>query len=68
MAAPSVAAGLLGKAVARQATVIAFDRAFIAVALLFVVAAPVLVVVKIGLSRHARARAGAPAPEQGRAA
>jgi|GEM_PF-369303 len=44
---------LLFAAVTRQATVIAFDRAFAAVALLFVVAAPVLVAIKVGLTRHA---------------
>ena len=43
---------------------IAFDRAFAAVALLFVVAAPVLVAIKIGLARHAR-RTSATAPEAG---
>jgi DHA2 family multidrug resistance protein len=37
--------------------VIAFDTAFNAVALLFVVAAPVLVAIKIGLSRQAKSRA-----------
>ena len=61
VSAARAAAGLLGKAVAGQSTVIAFDSAFIAVALLFVVAAPVLVSVKIGLSRYARTRAGAAA-------
>ena len=40
-AAGRAAIGLLGKAVTGQATVIAFDTAFAAVALLFVVAAPV---------------------------
>jgi DHA2 family multidrug resistance protein len=55
---------LLFGAVTRQATVIAFDRAFAAVALLFVVAAPVLVAIKIGLARHAR-RTSATAPEAG---
>lgn len=46
----------LGRAVAGQSTVIAFDTAFNAVALLFVVAAPVLVAIKIGLSRYMRKR------------
>lgn len=50
---------LLGKAVTGQSTVIAFDTAFNAVALLFVFAAPVLVCVKIGLARHAKVRPGA---------
>ena len=48
-----VAVGLLDKVVIGQSTVIAFDTAFNAVALLFVVAAPVLVAIKIGLHRHA---------------
>lgn len=56
VSAGRAAAGLLGKAVAVQSTVIAFDTAFIAVALLFLVAAPVLVTVKIVLARQARAR------------
>ena len=60
--AARAAAGLLGKAVAGQSTVIAFDSAFIAVALLFVVAAPVLIGIKIGLSRYAKARAAGPTP------
>jgi MFS transporter, DHA2 family, multidrug resistance protein len=42
---------LLGRAAAGQSMVIAFDTAFSAVALLFVVAAPVLVGFKIGLTR-----------------
>jgi MFS transporter, DHA2 family, multidrug resistance protein len=45
------AAGLLGRTLIRQATVIAFDTAFLAVALLFVVAAPVLVAIKVVLRR-----------------
>lgn len=57
-AASRGAMGLLGKAVAGQSTVIAFDTAFNAVALLFVFAAPVLVCVKIGLARTAKARQG----------
>ncbi|RVL02702.1 MFS transporter, partial [Sinorhizobium meliloti] len=56
------AASLLGRAVAGQSTVIAFDTAFNAIGLLFVIAAPVLVGIKIGLSRYAKARA-----EKGRA-
>jgi DHA2 family multidrug resistance protein len=51
------AVSLLGTAVIGQSTVIAFDTAFNAVALLFIAAAPVLVVIKIGLSRHAKSRA-----------
>jgi DHA2 family multidrug resistance protein len=56
-AAGRAATSLLGKVVSGQATVIAFDTAFYAVALLFVVAAPMLVGIKIGLARHAKARA-----------
>lgn len=51
-----LALSLLFKAVTGQSTVIAFDTAFNAVALLFVGAAPVLVAIKIGLSRHAKSR------------
>jgi DHA2 family multidrug resistance protein len=51
VAAGRAATSLLGKAVTGQATVIAFDTAFFAVALLFVVAAPILVGIKIGLAR-----------------
>lgn len=51
-AAVQGARGLLGKAVVVQSTVIAFDTAFIAVALLFVAAVPVLVAVKIVLAWH----------------
>ena len=54
--ASAIAAGLLGKAVTGQSTVIAFNTAFNTVALLFVVAAPVLIAIKIGLSRHAKSR------------
>jgi DHA2 family multidrug resistance protein len=56
-AAGRAATSLLGKVVSGQATVIAFDTAFYAVALLFVVAAPLLVGINIGLSRHAKVRA-----------
>ncbi|QHF40001.1 Multidrug export protein EmrB [Pseudomonas fluorescens] len=54
VAAGRAATSLLGKAVSGQATVIAFDTAFFAVALLFVFAAPILVGIKIGLSRSAK--------------
>ncbi|WP_287180458.1 DHA2 family efflux MFS transporter permease subunit [Mesorhizobium sp.] len=54
VAAGRAATSLLGRAVAGQSTVIAFDTAFNAVALLFVVAAPVLVTIKIGLARYMR--------------
>ena len=47
------ATGLLDRVVIGQATVIAFNTAFDAVALLFVIAAPMLVAIKIGLHRYA---------------
>jgi DHA2 family multidrug resistance protein len=56
-AASRAAMALLGRIVTGESTVIAFDTAFNAVALLFVVAAPVLVATKIGLARHAKSRA-----------
>ena len=56
-AAGRAATSLLGRAVMGQSTVIAFDTAFNAVALLFVIAAPVLVSIKIGLAKRAKARA-----------
>ena len=56
VSASRAATGLLGRAVTGQSTVIAFDTAFNAVALLFVFAAPVLIATKIGLSRHAKSR------------
>jgi len=48
------AINLLVRSVMGQSTVIAFDMAFLAVAALFVVAAPVMIVVKLGLGRYAR--------------
>lgn len=60
VAASRVATSLLGRAVTGQSTVVAFDTAFNAVALLFVVAAPMLVAFKIGLSRYARMRDSPP--------
>jgi DHA2 family multidrug resistance protein len=56
-AAGRAATSLLGRVVTGQSTVIAFNTAFNAVALLFVIAAPVLVAIKIGLSRYAKSRA-----------
>jgi len=50
--ASRAAAKLLGSIVVGQSTVIAINTAFNAVALLFVIAVPVLLTVKIGLSRH----------------
>jgi DHA2 family multidrug resistance protein len=52
--ASQAAVSLLGKAVVGQSTVIAFDTAFNAVALLFVAAAPVLITIKIALARLAK--------------
>jgi MFS transporter, DHA2 family, multidrug resistance protein len=57
LAAGRAATSLLGRAVTGQSTVIAFDTAFTAVALLLVMAVPVLVAVKIGLTLHAKKRA-----------
>jgi DHA2 family multidrug resistance protein len=59
-----VAASALANAVSGQGTVIAFDSAFIAVALLFVVAAPILILVKIGTAKFARSRQSVGAPIQ----
>lgn len=56
-AASRAAASLLGRAVMSQSTVIAFDTAFNAVALLFVVAAPILVAVKIAFAKYNKAHA-----------
>jgi DHA2 family multidrug resistance protein len=57
LAASRAATSLLGRAITGQSTVIAFDTAFNAVALLFVIAAPVLVSIKIGFHRYAKAHA-----------
>lgn len=54
VAAGRAATSLLGRAVTGQATVIAFDTAFNAVALIFVVAAPILITIKIGFSLYAK--------------
>jgi DHA2 family multidrug resistance protein len=64
-AAGKGALSLLGRTVAGQSTVLAFDTAFAAVALLFVAAAPVLVCTKILLAKHAKARRQHPAPQSG---
>jgi DHA2 family multidrug resistance protein len=56
VAAGQAASSLLGRAITGQSTVIAFDTAFNAVVLLFVIAAPVLVTIKIGLSRYEKTR------------
>jgi DHA2 family multidrug resistance protein len=57
--ASRVSTSLLNGVLIRQSTVIAFDSAFNAVALLFVIASPALVAVKIGLSRHSKRSAAA---------
>nr|WP_276536301.1 DHA2 family efflux MFS transporter permease subunit [Pseudomonas migulae] len=57
VAAGQAAMSLLGRTVTGQSTVIAFDSAFVAVTLLFAVAAPMLVGIKIGLGRYAKRRA-----------
>ncbi|MCA1375466.1 DHA2 family efflux MFS transporter permease subunit [Bradyrhizobium sp. IC4060] len=57
VAAGRTAMGLLGRALTGQSTVIAFDTAFAAIALLFVIAAPVLVTIKIAFALHAKKRA-----------
>ncbi|SCB47565.1 MFS transporter, DHA2 family, multidrug resistance protein [Bradyrhizobium shewense] len=51
------ATSLLDRVLIGQSTVVAFDTAFNAVALLFVFAVPVLVTVKLGLHRYAQMRA-----------
>ena len=61
--AAKVATNMLGRSVAGQATVIAFDTAFNIVALLFVVAAPILVAFKVVLTRKAKRRGSANAGE-----
>ncbi|KAB0268556.1 DHA2 family efflux MFS transporter permease subunit [Microvirga brassicacearum] len=57
VAASRAAMSLLGRVVTGQSTVIAFDTAFNAVALLFVVAAPALIAIKVGLSRYVKSQA-----------
>jgi len=52
VAAGHAAMALLGRTVVRQSTVMAFDTAFIAIALFFVIAAPAMILVKVGLSRY----------------
>lgn len=55
--AARAAPALLARAVAGQSSVIAFETAFNTVALLFVVAAPLVISVRIGLARLSRRRA-----------
>ena len=57
-AAGRAATSLLGRTVAGQSTVIAFETAFNGLVLLFVFAAPVVIAIKVGLARSAKARAG----------
>lgn len=57
VAAGRAATSLLGRTVTGQSTVIAFDTAFMAIALLFVVAAPMLVAIKIAIAQYAKVRA-----------
>jgi MFS transporter, DHA2 family, multidrug resistance protein len=54
VAASRAATSLLARTITGQSTVIAFDTAFFAVVLLFAVAVPALVAIKIGLSRRDR--------------
>ncbi len=56
-ASSRAATNLLNKAIAGQSAIIAFDTAFKAVALLFVAAVPILIVIKIGLLRRTNADA-----------
>lgn len=56
VAAGRAATNLVGRMVTGQSTVIAFDAAFAAVALLFLFAAPLLIGIKIVLARHAKMR------------
>jgi DHA2 family multidrug resistance protein len=56
-AANALSASLLGSAVAGQSVVIAFDTAFNAIALFFLIAALVLIGFKAGLHRRSKARA-----------
>lgn len=54
------ALSLLGRVVTNQSTVIAFDTAFGSVALLLVIAAPVIISIKIGFSFYAKSKAKQP--------
>lgn len=65
VAASRTATSLLGRVVTGQSTVIAFDTGFNAVALLFLAAAPVLVGIKIVLSRFSKVRARAAPQDEG---
>ncbi|XAE36293.1 DHA2 family efflux MFS transporter permease subunit [Pseudomonas alkylphenolica] len=67
VSAGRAATSLLGRAVLGQSTVIAFDTAFMAVTLLFAVAAPILVAIKIGFARSGNGghRGASPLPQKG---
>jgi DHA2 family multidrug resistance protein len=56
LAAGRAAISLLSMVAAAQSTVVAFDTAYNAVALLFVFAAPVLIAIKVGRGRYAKMR------------
>lgn len=58
VSASRAALATLGRGVAGQATVIAFESAFVMVALLFVVAAPIIVAIKVVLGKRARSATG----------
>ena len=60
--AAAAAHGLLARSLGGQAVVMAFNTAFIAVALMFVVAVPVVVAVKIALARRTARRSAAGSP------
>ena len=61
-AASRAAAGLLNVALKGQSVVVAYEAAFQAVTLLFVVAVPLMIIFKIGLSRRAAIRSAQPGP------
>lgn len=61
-AAGANARGLLSRSIAQQSAVIAFDTAFLALALLFVFAAPILITTKIALAALAKRRTAPSAP------
>ncbi len=64
LTASRAATKILGNVVVGQSTVIAFNTAFNTVALLFVVAVPVLLAIKFGLSRHANTARAKPTADQ----
>ena len=56
LTAGKAALAILARTVTAQSTVIAFDTAFISLALLFVIAVPIVITIKLGLSRARLAR------------